>query len=108
MRLPVSERGSCLCQRPAWSSLITFTAYCEQAAYGVPVRMALISLLLGLHAGEAFASFEGGFEKSSLVLYDQPLTTGLRCANPNCIVQEEKEAPYVRNKFHLLTHDKAA
>ena len=38
----------------------------------------------------------------------QPLTTGLRCANPNCIVHEEKEAPYVRNKFHLLTHDKAA
>jgi len=83
-------------------------AYFEQAAYGVPVRMALISLLLGLHKGEALAAFEGGFEKPSRVLYDQPLTTGLRCANQNCIVHEEKEAPYVRNKFHLITPDKSA
>jgi aspartate carbamoyltransferase catalytic subunit len=83
-------------------------AYFEQAAYGVPVRMALISLLLGLHKGEALASFEGGFEKSSLVLYDQPFTIGLRCANSNCIVHDDKEAPYVRNKFHLITAEKAA
>jgi aspartate carbamoyltransferase catalytic subunit len=83
-------------------------AYFEQAAYGVPVRMALISLLLGLHGGDALHSFEGGFEKSPLVLYDQPLAAGLRCANQNCIVHEEKEAPYVRNKFHLITPDKGA
>jgi aspartate carbamoyltransferase catalytic subunit len=81
-------------------------AYFEQAAYGVPVRMALISLLLGLCEGKALAAFEGGFEQSSFILYDQPLRTGLQCANPNCIVHEEKEAPYVRNKFHLLAPGK--
>jgi aspartate carbamoyltransferase catalytic subunit len=80
-------------------------AYFEQAAYGVPVRMALISLLLGLYEGKALAAFEGGFEPSSFILYDQPLRTGVQCANPNCIVHEEKEAPYVRNKFHLVTPD---
>ena len=83
-------------------------AYFEQAAYGVPVRMALISLLLGLHEGKALASYQGGFESSSFILYDQPFLTGLRCANANCIVHEEKEAPYVRNKFHLIVPDKPA
>jgi len=76
--------------------------YFEQAAYGVPVRMALISLLLGLHADRTLARFDGGFEKSRFVLYDQRLSHGIRCQNRNCIVHEEKEAPYVRNKFHLV------
>jgi len=68
----------------------------------VPIRMALISLLLGLRQGKALAAFEGGFEKSKFALYEQPLSTGLRCANRNCIVHEEKEAPYVKNKFHVI------
>jgi aspartate carbamoyltransferase catalytic subunit len=76
--------------------------YFEQAAYGVPIRMALISLLLGLQEGKTLARFEGGFEKPKFVLYEQPLLTGIRCGNQNCIVHEEKEAPYVRNKFHLI------
>jgi aspartate carbamoyltransferase catalytic subunit len=79
--------------------------YFEQAAYGVPIRMALISMLLGLHDGKALASFDGGFDRSELVLYEQPLANGLRCANPNCIVHDEKEAPYVKNKFHLIPSD---
>jgi len=32
--------------------------YFEQAAYGVPIRMALISLLLGLEQGKTLATFE--------------------------------------------------
>ncbi len=39
--------------------------YFEQAAYGVPVRMALISLLLGLQ-GKSLHRFEGGFETRAL------------------------------------------
>jgi len=81
--------------------------YFEQAAYGVPIRMALISLLLGLHEGKALARFEGGFEKAKFVLYEQPLPNGLRCGNQNCIVHEEKEAPYVRNKFYLVQGDES-
>jgi aspartate carbamoyltransferase catalytic subunit len=81
--------------------------YFEQAAYGVPIRMALISLLLGVQDDKALATFEGGFEESKFVLYEQPLTTGLRCANRNCIVHEEKETPYVKNKFHLVPSDQA-
>jgi hypothetical protein len=80
----------------------TRAVYFEQAAYGVPIRMALISLLLGL-GGKAFDTFQGGFRKSRWPLYQQPLGTGMGCANPNCIVHDPMEGPYVRNKFHVIS-----
>jgi len=76
--------------------------YFEQAAYGVPIRMALISLILGLE-GTSFETFQGGFQKPRWPLYDQPLDVGMRCSNPNCIVHEPMEGPYVRNKFHVVS-----
>jgi aspartate carbamoyltransferase catalytic subunit len=76
--------------------------YFEQAAYGVPVRMALISALLGLK-GKALNKFEGGFDRDKYPLYDQSRSTGLHCINPNCIVHEPMEAQYVRNKFHIVS-----
>ena len=76
--------------------------YFQQAAYGVPVRMALISLLLGLNKGKSLHKFEGGFDKPKYPLYDQPRSLGIRCANKNCIVHEPMEAQYVRNKFHVV------
>jgi aspartate carbamoyltransferase catalytic subunit len=80
--------------------------YFEQAAYGVPVRMALISLLLGLK-GKSLHRFEGGFERSRFPIYDHPRNIGLHCINPNCIVHDPMEAQYVRNKF-LVVHTEAA
>jgi aspartate carbamoyltransferase catalytic subunit len=76
--------------------------YFEQAAYGVPIRMALISLLLGLE-GKSLETFAGGFPKQRWPLYDQPLSLGIRCANPNCIVHDPMEGPYARNKFHVVS-----
>ena len=80
--------------------------YFQQAAYGVPVRMALISLLLGLK-GKSLSTFVGGFEKPKLPIYDQPRSVGISCANKNCIVHEPMEQPYVRNRFYFLTADTA-
>jgi aspartate carbamoyltransferase catalytic subunit len=76
--------------------------YFQQAAYGVPVRMALISLLLGLHKGKSLHKFEGGFDKRRFPLYDQPRSVGMHCINKNCIVHEPMESQYVRNRFHVL------
>jgi aspartate carbamoyltransferase catalytic subunit len=76
--------------------------YFQQAAYGVPVRMALISLLLGLNKGKSLHRFEGGFDKQKYPLYDQPRALGLHCANRNCIVHEPMEAQYVRNRFFVV------
>lgn len=76
--------------------------YFEQAAYGVPVRMALISLLLGIK-GKSLQKFEGGFERSKYPIYDQPRTVGLHCGNANCIVHDPMESQYVRNKFYVVS-----
>jgi aspartate carbamoyltransferase catalytic subunit len=78
--------------------------YFEQAAYGVPVRMALITLLLGLHA-KSLHKFEGGFEKKKYPSYDQPRDVGMHCTNANCIVHDPMEAQYVRNKFYIVKTD---
>jgi aspartate carbamoyltransferase catalytic subunit len=75
--------------------------YFEQAAYGVPVRMALIALLLGLK-GKSLHKFTGGFERPKYPLYDQPRPMGIRCANKNCIVHDPMETQYVRNKFYVV------
>jgi aspartate carbamoyltransferase catalytic subunit len=75
--------------------------YFEQAAYGVPVRMALISLLLGLK-GKSLHKFEGGFEKNRFPVYEQPRNLGMPCANKNCIVHDPMESQYVRNKFFVV------
>ena len=77
-------------------------AYFQQAAYGVPVRMALISLLLGLHKGKSLHRFEGGFEKPDVPIYDQPRSVGMHCPNKNCITHEPMEAQYVRNRFQVV------
>ncbi len=76
--------------------------YFEQAAYGVPIRMALISMLLGARKGKALTRFVGGFESQRIPAYDQPKNYGIECTNQNCIVHEPSEAQYVRNKFHLV------
>ncbi len=81
--------------------------YFEQAAYGVPVRMALISLLLGLK-GKSLHKFEGGFERRKFPTYDQPRSVGIACINKNCIVHDPMEAQYVRNKFFVVKTDAPA
>src|SRR5262249_53894880 len=78
--------------------------YFEQAAYGVPVRMALISLLLGIK-NKSLHKFEGGFERKPFPTYDHPRAVGMPCANKNCIVHDPMEAQYVRNKFHVVSSE---
>jgi aspartate carbamoyltransferase catalytic subunit len=80
--------------------------YFEQAAYGVPVRMALISLLLGIK-GKSLHKFQGGFERKKYPVYDQPRSVGMHCGNPNCIVHDPMEAQYVRNKFYIIGNNTA-
>jgi hypothetical protein len=75
--------------------------YFQQAAYGVPVRMALISLLLGLK-GKSLQRIVGGFEKKKALIYDQPRSVGMPCSNANCVVHDPMEAQYVRNKFYIV------
>jgi aspartate carbamoyltransferase catalytic subunit len=82
--------------------------YFRQAAYGVPIRMALVSLLLNLSKEGILAkagileSFEGGFRSTHHTLYEQPREIGSQCTNPNCIVHDPLDGKYAWNKFHIL------
>jgi hypothetical protein len=79
--------------------------YFQQAAYGVPVRMALISLLLHLHKNKSLHQFNGGFAEPEHPVYAQPIGTGLCCDNANCITADPAERQYAANKFYLVEQD---
>ena len=81
--------------------------YFEQAAYGVPVRMALISLLLGLKGKSLQRNSRAASTRQASPIYEQPSSVGIQCANPNCIVHDPMEAQYVRNKFSCIAVSKA-
>jgi aspartate carbamoyltransferase catalytic subunit len=77
-------------------------AYFRQAAFGVPIRMALISLILGLDRERGLQRYDGGFRPDDRVLYDQSAALGMRCANKNCIVHDASEGKYARNRFEII------
>jgi aspartate carbamoyltransferase catalytic subunit len=76
--------------------------YFRQAAYGVPIRMALIALLADIRSEERLAAYDDGFAASDRPIYSQPTDIGIRCANANCIVHDPLERPYTKNKFVLI------
>ena len=79
--------------------------YFQQAAYGVPIRMALISLLLHLLKNKSLNLFGGGFAKPAYPVYAQPIGKGLQCDNPNCITGDPAERQYAANKFYVIEDD---
>jgi aspartate carbamoyltransferase catalytic subunit len=81
-------------------------AYFRQAAFGVPIRMALIAMVLGLSRDHALRKYSGGFRPDQHPVYDQPPFVGIDCANKNCIVHDPHEGKYARNRFHLIDGDR--
>ncbi|HLY06885.1 MAG TPA: aspartate carbamoyltransferase [Rhizomicrobium sp.] len=77
-------------------------AYFEQAAYGVPIRMAIISALLASRAKKTMKRYPDGFPRGHEPLYEAAATSGVMCINSNCIVHDSVEAPYAARKFHLV------
>jgi aspartate carbamoyltransferase catalytic subunit len=79
--------------------------YFQQAAYGVPIRMALISLMLHLHKTNSLQRFAGGFARPENPVYMQPIGIGLHCDNPNCITADPAEKQYAANKFYVIADE---
>lgn len=71
--------------------------YFKQAAFGVPVRMALIAALLGLAEG---VRIEGSHKEGRYRRYSQK--SGLRCANAACVTAQESEWRYLQNRFWIV------
>ena len=67
--------------------------YFRQAASGVPVRMALIELLLAERAQRGVAGPPARVERGAIRI-------GPRCENPNCITRREEVQSERRFRFH--------
>ncbi len=78
--------------------------YFKQAARGVPIRMALISLLLGAKEVDIVEKEGSTFAKS----IDYPVykrNFGVRCQNPNCVSVQETETRYIKPEFKIVGRD---
>jgi aspartate carbamoyltransferase catalytic subunit len=74
--------------------------YFKQAAYGMPVRMALLGLLLG--AREVTIPKE---KDSFVQTIDYPIyrrDSGVRCPNTNCVSNQRTEIRYIKPEFKLV------
>lgn len=69
--------------------------YFKQAAYGVPVRMALIAAML-----ELFPSILNGAREPRYQSYGSP--HGIRCVNARCVSRDPGECRYVEPEFWLV------
>lgn len=77
-------------------------AYFRQAAYGVPIRMALIALLLKGDATASLQQFESGFPDRHAPVFEQPRELGFVCGNANCITHDPLDLQNATPKFHLI------
>jgi aspartate carbamoyltransferase catalytic subunit len=76
------------------------SAYFRQAAYGVPVRMALISFLLSVGP---FSDFERTFQKPEFPRYENQ--GNVKCGNPKCISMQESESQQIASEFDIVPSD---
>jgi aspartate carbamoyltransferase catalytic subunit len=75
------------------------SVYFQQAAYGVPVRMALIAALLKLAPALA--------DKSPAQLYPvYSRAGGIECSNENCISRKKNEQRYLTGKFWIVDKER--
>ena len=75
--------------------------YFKQAARGVPVRMALIALLLGAKEVTISKEEDDSFaQKIAYPIYKRD--SGLRCPNANCVSNQETEARYIKPEFKIV------
>jgi aspartate carbamoyltransferase catalytic subunit len=73
--------------------------YFKQAAYGVPVRMALLSLLLGVR--EVAIPKEDSPPPIEYPVYHR--ASGLRCPNARCVSIQETETKYLKPEFKIVS-----
>lgn len=76
--------------------------YFKQAHQGVPVRMALISLVLGCSpsACDDMGLFAADFVPVQHREYTH--STGVKCPNKRCVVNQKSEAKYLTPRFKLI------
>ena len=75
--------------------------YFKQAAWGVPIRMALTALLLGAREAVIPEQKEPSiFQKIEYPIYKRDF--GVRCSNPRCVSVQETETKYIKPQFKIV------
>ncbi len=74
--------------------------YFKQAARGVPVRMALVALLLGAKEVSIPGEDESLIQKMDYPLYRRD--SGVKCPNPRCVSIQETETKYIKPEFKVV------
>lgn len=76
--------------------------YFKQAALGVPVRMALTAIMLGL---KDLPSPAGKFIERKVEYPVYSRETGIRCPNSRCVSLQETEQKYIRHEFKIVNRE---
>ncbi len=78
--------------------------YFKQAARGVPIRMALMALLLGAKettiSAESYQLSSVSYKKLNYPVYKQD--SGVKCSNPSCVSNQETEIRYIKPEFKIV------
>jgi len=77
--------------------------YFKQAAWGVPVRMALIALLLGTKEISIPREDDSFIRKIDYPVYRRDF--GIRCSNPRCVSMQETEMKYLKPEFKIVDRE---
>jgi len=78
------------------------STYFKQAGWGVPVRMALLALLLGIKQAPITEEKESFIQQKEYLLYRRKF--GVRCSNPRCVSVQETETKYIKPEFKIISH----
>ncbi len=74
--------------------------YFKQAAWGVPVRMALIALLLGDKKVDISSQEVPPAQRIAYPIYKRDFR--VRCPNPRCVSVQETETKYIKPEFKIV------
>ena len=76
------------------------STYFKQAGLGVPIRMALVALLLGSQQADITEERESFIRAREYLPYRRGY--GVKCANPRCVSVQKTEANYIRPEFKIV------
>jgi aspartate carbamoyltransferase catalytic subunit len=77
--------------------------YFKQAAYGLPVRMALLALLLGAKEVTIPGEKDSFAQKVDYPIYKRD--SGVKCPNINCVSNQETEIRYIKPEFKIVSRE---
>jgi len=77
--------------------------YFKQAAYGMPVRMALLALLLGAKEVTIPEDEDSFVRKIDYPVYKRD--SGVKCPNIKCVSNQETEVRYIKPEFKIVSRE---